>query len=175
MFDQLVGEAEYVNVESKSCVAKCSVTDWATAFSNNILRKGKHYVAFQALQSLTGMLYARIGVMRPGQANQDARHGTPVANEFYQNFSRRLGQGECNNNVQCCMYNASTGNCLSSDWGGGRPAFDNWEGMESIKSGGEIGMLLDLDAGDRVQEWAEAGSDEEGISRSILLGGGIIV
>jgi len=45
-FDQLVGKAEYVNDEDKSCVMKIG-SDLATAFSNNIMRAGKHYASFK--------------------------------------------------------------------------------------------------------------------------------
>ena len=88
MFDQLVGRAEYVNINDKSCV---SVTDsggyWGTAFSNNVLRAGKHYVTFTPRrQSANGVIRLVAGVMRQGQANQKASH-IPTYPEFYLNFS----------------------------------------------------------------------------------------
>ena len=146
-FDQLGVGAEYVDSEDKSCV-RYGGDDWGAAFSNNILRAGKHYATFIPHNSLNGMLYARMGVMRPGKANQDARHGTPISNEFYQNFSQ-VGNGEYNNNnnIQCCMYNVSTGFCYTSDWESDRPAIVTWDGSEHVYSGDELGMLLDLDEG----------------------------
>jgi len=148
-FDQLVGGAEYVNSLDKSCVTnsgQASGLYWKNALSNNILRAGKHYVTFEV--NLTDIL---VGVMRPGQANQDA-DGVPYQNPFYQNFSRRLGHGEFNNDddnsIQCCLYYTHHGYCFSSDWGGSdQPVSNRWEGMESMSLGDEIGMLLDLDEG----------------------------
>jgi len=147
-FDQLGVGAEYVDSEDKSCV-RYSGGYWGTAFSNNILRVGKHYATFIAYNnSFDGVLDARMGVMRPGQANQDARYGTPISNGFYQNFSQ-VGNGEHNNNnnIQCCMYNVSTGFCYTSDWESDRPAIVTWDGSEHVYSGDELGMLLNLDEG----------------------------
>ena len=48
-FDQLVAGSEYVNDLDKSFVRHKRHTgfgSWSTAFSNNILRAGKHYVSF---------------------------------------------------------------------------------------------------------------------------------
>ena len=49
-FDQLVGRLEYVNTDDKSCIShtiRYGDSTWKTAFSNNILRAGKHHVSFQ--------------------------------------------------------------------------------------------------------------------------------
>jgi len=171
LFDQLVG-AEYVNEEDKSCVMHSDSSDdeydwlstnrrsdWGTAFSNNILRAGKHYVTFEACCSLPDSqvrVSVLAGVMRPGQANKDT-YLNPLCHDFYQNFSR-LGHGECNNDnnnkVQCCMYYTNNGQCCISDWDG--PSLrrrskgfsrSDWDGMEIMDSNGTIGMLLDLDEG----------------------------
>ena len=149
-FDQLVG-AKYVNKEDKSCVRHKGKPGrgsfWRTAFSNNIMRAHKHYVTFQLYSELHDACYM-LGVMRPGQANVNAK-GTPLYKEFFQNFSRRFGRGECNNNVHCCMYNSYDRNCYSSVWkSNGHMLNCYWEGMESgISTGDELGMLLDLDEG----------------------------
>jgi len=45
-FDQIVGKAEYVNENDKSCVRHSGNYGWETALSNNIMRTGKHYVSF---------------------------------------------------------------------------------------------------------------------------------
>jgi len=83
--------------DDKSCVMKSRKSDGffnnynnglsAVAFSNNILRAGKHYASF---------VYDRghgvnVGVMRPGQANKYAV-GVPLYNGFYFNFSQRLSK-----------------------------------------------------------------------------------
>jgi len=153
-FDQLVG-AEYVNSGDKSCVTnsgRADVFDWETAFSNNILRAGKHYVSIQP-HSIASEQYVPVlvGVIRPGKANQYAGR-TPLYPDFYQNFSRRLGHGEHeinNNSIQCCLYFASNGKCLSSDWDVSneyKPGII-WDGSETMTSDDELGLLLDLDEG----------------------------
>ena len=130
-----------------------------TAFSNSILRAGKHYASF--FIGDFGSLF--VGVMKPGQANQTAK-GFPVRKEFYEHFSRRLGHGEHTNNnnvnsVQCCLYNTLDPTCWTSDWvqklSSERLNSNDWGGMESVSSihqsittsGLDIGMLLDLDEG----------------------------
>jgi len=153
-FDQLVGRGnEYVNSEDKSCVRhSCQDYDWHTAFSNNILRAGKHYASFILkipTVSSSSYPYLFIGLMRPGQAHQGASY-TPLYSNFYRNFSRYIGHGELNekNNIQCCMYITKSGNCHTSDWKSSRSDVNTWEGgKEGISSDGEIGMLLDLDEG----------------------------
>jgi len=145
-FDQLVGRVEYVN--SWEFIVRQSGYNWGTAYSNNILRAGKHYVSFEACSS-TPSRYTSLfsGVMRPGRANESARGYIPLHKEFFQQFSRRLGQGEHNNNVHCCMYYSYDGECYSSDWEEEHSMGQSWEGMESTTSNCEIGMLLDLDEG----------------------------
>ena len=146
-FDQLVG-TEYVDSEDKSCVTN-SGNDWGwkTAFSNNIMRAGKHYASFVVNNSFNNFF---VGVMRPGQANESAC-GQPIQKEFFQNYTQNMRYGECNNDIQCCLYRTIMGNkCFFSNWGdSGSLAFetwDRWEGRESISSNGdEIGILLDLD------------------------------
>jgi len=88
--------------------------------------------------------------MRPGKANKNASK-EPLYKEFYQNFSRNMGHGDRNSNIHCCMHYIMSGNCYSSDWSGSADdiiADRNWEGKESMSSGGdELGLLLDLDEG----------------------------
>ena len=148
-FDQLVNGAEHVHNRDTSCV-KQSGYNWGTAFSNNILRAGKHYVSFEARSSMPMEPYIFSGVMRPGQANESA-NGTPFRRDFYKHFSRNTGHGERNNNnndkVHCCMYYSYDGGCYLSDWADSNENGRNWEGLESMDSDGEIGMLLDLDEG----------------------------
>ena len=150
-FDQLVGGAVYVNEGDKSEVTRnTTIGYWGTAFSNNILRAGKHYVTFELTMGNEGSFW--LGVMRPGQANGNAS-GTPLLKSLYQNFSRRFVHGEHNNNAyNSCMYNTCGGDCHSSTWNysldrGDENETGDWEGMETLHSDGEIGMLLDLDEG----------------------------
>jgi len=172
-FDQLVHDTEYVNKDDKTCVKLSDSSDdeyydwlstnrrsdWGTAFSNNILRAGKHYVTFEACSLPDSQVRVSVlaGVMRPGQANEDT-YLNPLCDDFYQNFSRYMGHGECNNDnnnkVQCCMYYTNNGQCCISDWDGPRLrrrskgfSRSDWDGMEIMDSNGTIGMLLDLDEG----------------------------
>jgi len=155
-FDQLIGGAEYENGENKSCVIHCTQANnyngWETAISNNILRTGKHYASFKL--SCTSTKYSIgsfIGIMRPGQVNQNIRiRSNPFWKPFYQNFTERLDNGEYDNenSVKCCVFSSHTGNCISSTWpanGLRSQIVDEWEGMEAASLGDEIGMLLDLD------------------------------
>ena len=112
-----------------------------TAFSNNIMTAGKHYVSFLAHRE--GLL---LGVMRPGEAMQSAE-GEPLTADFYEYFTQREGSRQYNNSVNCCMYNTWTAHCGLSDWEGHNRAGDGWEGMERISSPCIVGMLLDLDEG----------------------------
>jgi len=144
-FDQLVG-AEYVSGD-KSCVTNSGQGvdvddfDWETAFSNNILRAGKHYVTLEVSSSQRD-IPVLAGVMRPGQINREMR-SNPFCEEFHQNFSPHNNYDD----DQCCMYNSFSGelNC----WDGHKFCKESWDGMEDMKSFscGEIGILLDLDEG----------------------------
>ena len=87
--------------------------------------------------------------MRLGQASGSAS-GLPICPEFFQHFSPSIGCNISNNNVQCCLYDAISGDCGSSDWSDSIEGLTwdrSWDGKESISSGDEIGMLLDLDEG----------------------------
>jgi len=145
-FDQLVSgySLGVVHCEDKSCVRYKNGSAWGTAFSNNILRAGKHYASFHFVSK------GRVGVMRPGQANEKRRIlMDPMHSQFFKSFSRRLGHGECNNDnsIHCCFYDIAYGHCYSSDWHNYNNPGISWDGMERLSSGDELGMLLDLDEG----------------------------
>jgi len=148
LFDQLVGDIEYVDMD-KSCVKHNGGMHLATTFSNNILRGGKHYVTFVMFYT---NYHSYIGVMRPGQANQNV-YGYPCGPHFYRNFSPYNNYNDNNihnNNVHCCLYGTNDGTSYSSNWLDGTPlskSFETWDGREGMSSGDEIGMLLDLDEG----------------------------
>ena len=148
-FDQLVEGAEYVNKADKSCVTyrKTNKSGLATAFSNSILRAGKHYATFgldSSQRGDRGTIGVIVGLMRPGKATHKAS-GLPLHEDFFQNYSRNMVHGECNNSIQCCLYNSDNANCIVSDWKGSTKV-EYWDGLER-NSDGEIGMLLDLDEG----------------------------
>ena len=144
-FDQLVGPIRYVD-GNKTCVASNdSTSDWATAFSNNIMMAGKHYVSFEVCNPRS--LFLLLGVMRPGEAMQSAKYH-PLLPLFYHNFTQRKGSVQYNNTVNCCMYYSCDGCCSSHDWGEGFSVRNEWDGMESLSAGSyTVGMLLDLDEG----------------------------
>ena len=159
-FDQLIGNIKYVKQhyyitmseseyrvkkENKSCVRHSDdPREWETAFSNNVMKAGKHYAAFEISVPTNNII---LGLMRPGKANQNAK-GTPLYSKFFRNFSR-LGTEEERNKVQCCVYNARNGSCYTSDWSGSdSPDRHDWEGSESMSMYRvEMGLLLDLDEG----------------------------
>jgi len=143
MFDQLVGDIEYVNSGDKSCVKYGNAygSGLSTAFSNNILRAGRHYALFNIGDD--GGVF--IGVMRPGEAIQGAS-GSPRYEEFYQYFSQTHAERYNNNNVHCCLLAFETKKCLSSGWDD-ETSNETWEGSEPLSSGDDIGLLLNLDDG----------------------------
>lgn len=163
LFDQLVGDIEYVDGKGKSCV-RYSDRIVGTAFSNEKLKTGKHYASFEVQGSSLHNDFL-VGVMRPGQANQYTV-GTPVHDLFYKNFSRDLSFSKCHGKTHCCMLSYSIGDCMSfnpmasqyyyADYlyeeHGDDELFEmftneDWEGRESMSSEDEIGLLLDLDMG----------------------------
>ena len=62
-FDQLVGQQiEYVEGNKSRVTNHRTLSGWATAFSNNIMMAGKHYVSFEVYRGAALFL----GVMRLG-------------------------------------------------------------------------------------------------------------
>ena len=149
VFDQLVGPIGYVE-GNKSRVANTHDYSWATAFSNNIMMAGKHYVSFEVCDAhayLSMGFCLSIGVMRPGEAMQNAEEG-PLHQEFYNHFTQRRGSRRYSNTVNCCMYSTLDGSCLSHDWSGDFiTSDDTWDGMERLSHPHKVGLLLDLDEG----------------------------
>ena len=144
-FDQLVDATDYVEGNKSRVVHNNRSDDMATAFSNNIMMAGKHYVSFETCNSRSSdRLF--VGVMRPGEAMQGAK-GAPLFPWFHQHFTQREGSLQYNNTVNCCMYYSCDGCCYSYDWGEGNIDRQEWDGMERTSSPCEIGMLLDLDEG----------------------------
>lgn len=141
-FDKLVGDIEISS--DKSCVKYNGGVHLATAFSDNILRAGKHYATFSHQSNNRRLM---VGVMRPGRANQNAS-GSPRYEEFYDNFSQTHAAHYNNSSVQCCLLGLATKNCLSSGWDDEiNNETESWEGSEHMSSGDAIGLLLDLDEG----------------------------
>ena len=86
-FDQLVGQQiEYVEGNKSRVTNHRTLSGWATAFSNNIMMAGKHYVSFEVCQGAGGFMV--LGVMRPGEAMQSAS-GSPLSFYFYEYFIHR--------------------------------------------------------------------------------------
>ena len=171
-FDQLVGPIDYVEGNKSRVVCKGG---WVTAFSNNIMMTGKHYVSFETCNPTRWLLLGMtrfplwVGVIRPGEAMQNASEPS-----FYENFTERNGNRQYNNRINCCVYfGRDGGKCYSHNWGECNPvnccmyytsdgrcyshdresncgfSKKNWDGMKRIPSPSkiEIGMLLDLDEG----------------------------
>ena len=148
-FDQLVGIGRIECVEGIKLrvITPGIYSGLATAFSNNIMMAGKHYVSFEANPGETGTYFSEyIGVMRPGKSMQSAKFH-PLSAEFYNNFTQREGSVQYNNTVNCCVYDASDGRCYSSNWGEDAFIREAWDGMERFPGSFQIGMFLDLDEG----------------------------
>ena len=122
--------------------------DWRTAFSNNVMKAGKHYAMFDAKKSSQRDVGVLVGLMRPGQADQNA-NGIPFHSLFFQHFSPYMGEEEISSSkVQCCMYYSNSGKCCISNWRDPGDFYGDWEGMERSSPEKEsIGMLFDLDKG----------------------------
>ena len=144
-FDQLCAGVKYVNSGDKTSVMHSGDRNstWGTAFSNNIMRAGKHYVSF-VFDSIYNNIY--VGVMRPGQANQNAK-GSPIHKDFFQHFSRTHVEHYNGSVLHCCLYGAYDGKCYTRDWDSDIAARGSWDGLESASSSDELGLLLDLDEG----------------------------
>lgn len=152
-FDQIVGENRF---EDKSRISAslptCNLETWATAYSNKIMRAGRHYVTFKG-----GRRIPLVGIMRPGQVMSTQACGHPLDSTFYQHFSKHFSSLECNDDriqyesINCCLYYGNNGMRYARG-GRGEQSVDinssgtNWDGMETATFPlDEIGMLLDLD------------------------------
>ena len=147
-FDQLVGGVEYVEGNKSRVVTnndnETSFHSWNTAFSNNIMMAGKHYVSFEVCNVYGMGLF--LGAMRPGEAMQTTLETNPLQSQFYHHFTQRNESRQYNNIVNCCMFSSFYGYCFSSAWEGNAVSED-WDGMERLSGSFQIGMLLDLDEG----------------------------
>ena len=178
-FDQLIGDgARYMNVPrcmndvDKSCVG--CISGYVTAFSNNVLTTGKHYVTFEA-RSSTSRATAQLGVIRPGHAIGNGSeylpgHGkSPLSHWFYKKFSPNCPVGHLEQSlngytINCCMFclsgyvNADESHCYTSDWAADADSYGrrySWgvfggffeEGPLVTSNSETISMLLDLDKG----------------------------
>ena len=122
-FDQLVGQQiKYMDGNKSRVVHRGDILE--TAFSNNIMMAGKHYVSFEVCNGVAG---AMLGVMRPGEAMQSAQ-GYPLEQVFFNNFTQDERSLQYNNTVNCCMYCAFDGYCWSSDWEANQYRSERWMG-----------------------------------------------
>ena len=80
-FDQLAESIDYVEGNESRVVHNNRSYVVATAFSNNIMMAGKHYVSFEVCQGAGGFMV--LGVMRPGEAMESAS-GSPLSFYFYE-------------------------------------------------------------------------------------------
>ena len=152
VFDQLNSDNfEYVE-GNKSCI-NINSSVLATAFSNNIMKTGRHFVSFDA-----STRFFFVGAMRPGTLINRTENLNPIQpadffrDFFRQNFSQSTESlvYNTNNSIHCCLFYGRDGACYSSHWHennvGNSTRDVTW--MESfIALGGEVGMLLDLDEG----------------------------
>ena len=149
IFDQIHANFEYVE-GNKSCIRRSSGNGWNTAFSNNIMKAGRHYVLFDASERAF-----LAGVMRPGILRSRTSDNNPIQRDFF-NHQKYFQSKESliyntNNSIHSCMYYGSDGACYSCHWHKGN--VDNstrditWRGSFIPIIGCKLGMLLDLDEG----------------------------
>lgn len=112
------------------------------AVGNHIMRAGKHYITF----TMTRVEKISFGVIRPFT---DEGSTFRVFDPLIHGASLAYGQEEQNlvGHVDCCLYATYPGACQWTDWQRPSSLFTNdWDGMEHALEG-NVGLLLDLDAG----------------------------
>ncbi|EJK73911.1 hypothetical protein THAOC_04443, partial [Thalassiosira oceanica] len=66
---------------------------------------------------------------------------------FYPDFIAQRSDEWGDSNVHACEYYCYDGQMISTDWVTNDSEWEEWEGMESCRTGDTIGMLLNLDEG----------------------------
>jgi len=148
-FDQLVGGG-WIPSES-SVTARIDPLSpaggyWKTAFSNNTMMAGKHYVFFDVCNSSS--VEVDVGVMRPGEGTLGWGRVRDRSKIFSrETFIPRRGSLQYNSNINYCTYSTHDGSCYSHDLVQRDMIRESWEGMEVLSGSFTVGMLLDLDEG----------------------------
>jgi len=109
IFDQMHANFEYVGNKSRR---RSSGSGWNTAFSNNVMKTGRHYVSFDASAN-RGFL---VGVMRPGTWINRTSDNNPIQPSFFHEHYSQSKESlvyNTNNSIHSCMYYRSNGACYS--------------------------------------------------------------
>eukprot|EP00573_Skeletonema_grethae_P012812 CAMPEP_0201693014 /NCGR_PEP_ID=MMETSP0578-20130828/5741_1 /ASSEMBLY_ACC=CAM_ASM_000663 /TAXON_ID=267565 /ORGANISM="Skeletonema grethea, Strain CCMP 1804" /LENGTH=293 /DNA_ID=CAMNT_0048178475 /DNA_START=23 /DNA_END=901 /DNA_ORIENTATION=- len=120
------------------------------AIGNHIMSHGVHFVQF----TMTRVEKIAFGIIRPfdeywiDENSVDCMGGFSPFESWSDMIdatsSRRKNWGE--SNVHCCLYKTFPGTCEWTDWETTFQTIDDWCGMQHALEG-EVGLLLDLDAG----------------------------
>ena len=149
IFDQMHANFEYVGNKSRIRSRRSSGSGWNTAFSNNVMKTGRHYVLFDTSAN-RGFL---AGVMRPGTLRSRTSVNNPIQLSFFRDHYSQSKESlvyNTNNSIHSCMYYDRDGACYSCHWR--EDTVDNstrditWRECFS-NSEGKLGLLLDLDEG----------------------------
>ena len=149
-FTQLIGNRiRYTSAESKSSVSSKYIY-LGSAISNLVMRRGKHYREFN-ISDEGDDYYIHVGIMRPlrgwDQTNIDTFN--PIFVRSYDSLSQDLIAERTErwgtSDVNCCSYCCFNGSCYRSSWSD--YSGERWEGMESLREDGTIGLLLDINEG----------------------------
>ena len=157
-FDELVAGG-FGGRSHQECAA--SVTHlgggWSTAMSGHVMRGGRHYAAFTiASDQYIANIY--VGVIRPvsltdgialyadweGRVNPVLvfeNNKPAVAEKLRSQRTTKWGD----NTIHCCSY-CCAGYRECTNWDN-ETEYADWQGRESLRGSGTVGMLLDLDEG----------------------------
>ena len=149
-FRQLIGKnIHYTLAESRS---KVSIRRYGCncAVSNLVMRRGKHFATFN-LSGDAGGFYINVGIIRPllGWDEKELDVFNPVEVHSSDNVSQDLIAERTErwgtSDINCCSYRCFGGECCWNNWSDYDDA--EWDGAESLREDGTIGLLLDLDEG----------------------------
>lgn len=141
-FDQLLGgDIERVGPNS----VWSQEWDTNTAICDTVMRAGRHYATF--FKEGFGRMNA--GIMRPAKGLDRGGYVQfdPLERSCWSPLLERRNDRWGEDDVNCCMYYSTYGTCSWSDWQTETTHGHAWGGSQILLGNGEIGMLLDLDAG----------------------------
>jgi len=151
-FGQLIGQdINYTSAETKSSVT-LEDSYFNSALSNHVMRRGTHRAIFN-ISDEADDFWIHVGITRPlerwDEKELDFDRFFPVQVYSSDDISRDLLAGRTDrwgtSDVNCCSYSCDDGYCSWSNWT--NCGCEEWEGQESLREDGTIGLLLDLDEG----------------------------
>ena len=157
-FDELVGGG-FGHQECAAIVTHARRGCWSTAVSAHVMRGGRHFVEFAISDVERGQTEVHFGVIRPvsltdGIDLEDDWEGSVDPMYVWSSYKHTVAEilrsrrsvkwGD--SIVHCCTYYCEDGRCSQTDWSNSRKE-SNWQGHESLRESGTIGLLLNLDEG----------------------------